>query len=667
MSRFREASRTAAAGLALFLINAGLVWRLFRIPYTQYMGSIEAAYIGLARYIVAYFPHLTWFPLWYGGIPYPDTYPPLLHFIVAGVAAAARISPALAYHMVTAVVYALGPVTVFWAAWRLGAGRVPAWLAGLGYSLVSPSCWLIREIRPDSGGWFGPRRLTTLLPYGEGPHLTSLMFLPLAVALLHLALTKRRPVYYVLAGLALASTVLSNWIGAFALALGAGAYLFAGFETRPARQWLTAAGLACYAYLIALPFVAPSVVATISANAPLVGGKFESGPAHVALVAIFAAGFLALAWAMRHTWLGAAARFGILFLYAMAFIALAGYWFHFSLLPQPQRYHLEMDLAFWLAVALIAGPAYARLPRRAATILVCGVALATAPIWIYQLRRAHGMEQPIDVQSTAEYRVSRWLGEHLPGRRVFAPGTIGFWMNAFSDTPMLTGGFDNGMRNALLQHIIFQEYFGESLEVGLGWLKAYGVDAIVGGDAQSREIYHPYAHPGKLHSLPVLWRDETEVIYAVPRGSNSRAHAVHAADLVTDTPAAYNLVAERTYLAALEDPALPPADFRWTGTGAARITGNLRPEHLLSVQVTFDKGWRASVNGAPRRIWGDKLGQIVVEPRCDGACVVDLVYDGGTEMKLARAASVLALAGGGLWILFGSMGWRKRSDSATTN
>jgi len=154
MPRFREAFRTAAAGLALFSINAGLVWRLFRIPYTQYMGSIEAAYIGLARYIVAHFPHLTWFPLWYGGIPYPDTYPPLLHFTVAGVAAAARISPALAYHIVTAVFYALGPVTVFWAAWRLGAGRVPAWLAGLGYSLVSPTCFLVREVRGDSGGWF---------------------------------------------------------------------------------------------------------------------------------------------------------------------------------------------------------------------------------------------------------------------------------------------------------------------------------------------------------------------------------------------------------------------------------------------------------------------------------------------------------------------------------
>jgi hypothetical protein len=281
------------------------------------------------------------------------------------------------------------------------------------------------------------------------------MFLPLAIALLHLALTKRRPLYYVLAGLALAATVLSNWIGAFALALGAGAYLLAGFESRPLRQWLTAAGLAAYAYLIALPFVAPSIVATIRANAPLVGGKFESGPAHLALIAVFAAGFLALAWAMRRWPLAAPARFGILFLYATAFIALAGYWLHLSLLPQPQRYHLEMDLAFWLAVALAAGPAFERSPHRRAAILVGAIALAAVPVWIFQLHRARGMEKSIDIQTTAEFRVSHWLGEHLPGRRVFAPGTIGFWMTAFSDTPMMVGGFDNGMRNVLLQHIIF--------------------------------------------------------------------------------------------------------------------------------------------------------------------------------------------------------------------
>jgi hypothetical protein len=37
---------------------------------------------------------------------------------------------------------------------------------------------------------------------------------------------------------------------------------------------------------------------------------------------------------------------------------------------------------------------------------------------------------------------------------------------------------------------------------------------------------------------------------------------------------------------------------------------------------------------------------MIVEPRCDGPCVVDLAYDGGTEMMFFRALSWLCLAAG---------------------
>jgi hypothetical protein len=47
--------RTAAWGLALFAINAFLTLPLFFIAYTREMGSIEAAFIGLARYIGDHF------------------------------------------------------------------------------------------------------------------------------------------------------------------------------------------------------------------------------------------------------------------------------------------------------------------------------------------------------------------------------------------------------------------------------------------------------------------------------------------------------------------------------------------------------------------------------------------------------------------------------------
>ncbi|MGO9262060.1 MAG: hypothetical protein ACLQU1_38030 [Bryobacteraceae bacterium] len=689
-----ESARTAAAALALFAINAFLTLPLFFIDYTREMGSIEAVYIGLARYIGRHFHDLNWFPLWYGGIPYPDTYPPLLHFTVAAVAACGRISPGLAYHAVTASVYALGPVTLFWAAWRLGAGRTAAWLAGLGYSLLSPSCWLVRAIRADAGGWFGPRRLGTLVHYGEGPHLTSLLFLPLAVGMVHVALQKRRPIYYVGAALAVAAVVLSNWIGAFALALALSAYLLAGscgagnpgapsgvpsgVPSGPSRllagqafrrwtnwthsYWLRAAAIGAYAYALAMPWMTPSTIATIRANAPLVGGRFVPSPR---VEAAFAAGLLLLAWGFARLRLAPRLRFGLLFFYGTGFITLGAYYFHAALLPQPERYHLEMDMAFWLAAAGVPAvlPRIARqgiARQRAAFALIL---LACLPILLHQDRMARDMEKPIAIESTVEYEISHWLGGHLTGRRVFAPGTIGFWMNAFSDTPMLTGGFDNGMRNTFLQDVNYQIYAGDKQEIALDWLRAFGCDAVIGGGAESREFYHPYAHPEKFAGLTELWREGGDVIYAVPRRGGSLAHAVRAGDLPTMRPPSYYTQPLKPYLAALEDPSLPAATFRWRGQSAATITGDLRPEHLLSVQVTFDGGWNARVNGSPRRIWSDTLGQLVVEPRCAGPCTVELVWDGGAETRLARWVSRAAMALGLLSILL----WRKRSVSTTTN
>ena len=655
------AVRTATAAAALFAINAWLTLPLFFIPYTTWMGSIEAAYIGLARYIPRHLAHLDWFPLWYGGIPYPDTYPPLLHFAVALAAAIGRISPALSYHAVTATVYALGPVALFWAAWRLGAPLWNAWFAALGYSLISPSCWLVRVVRADAGGWFGPRRLDCLVPYGEGPHLTSLLLLPLAVAMVHLALEKRRPVDYAGAVLTVASVALSNWIGAFALALALGAYLLSGFGGFAPRVFglrlFRAAAIGAAAYAVACPWMTPSIINTVRVNAPFVGGRFLPNPK---LEAAFAAGLLLLAWGLSRLALGPVLRFALLLLYSTAFITLGAYDFHLSLLPQPERYHLEMDMAFWLTAAGLPLALRSLAIRRT---LAAFLLLAALPILLREHRKALDLEKPIDIESTAEYRISRWLGANFPGHRVFAPGTIGFWMNAFSDTPMLTGGFDNGMRNTFLQEVNYQIYAGDKQETALDWLRAFGCDAVVGGAKQSREVYHPYAHPEKFAGLPELWRDGPEVIYAVPRHSSSLAHAIHAADLPPIRPPAYDTTLIKPYLAALDDPALPPVSFAWRGQSAATLAGDLRPGQLISVQIAYDQGWTARVDGQARPIRGDTLGQIVVEPHCSGPCTVQLLWDGGLEAWIARWVSRAVLAGGLLWIIL----WRKRSASPTMN
>ena len=45
----RQSLRTLAAAFAVALVNIALVSPLFRVEYTDQMGSIEAAFISLAR------------------------------------------------------------------------------------------------------------------------------------------------------------------------------------------------------------------------------------------------------------------------------------------------------------------------------------------------------------------------------------------------------------------------------------------------------------------------------------------------------------------------------------------------------------------------------------------------------------------------------------------
>ena len=63
----------------------------------------------------------------------------------------------------------------------------------------------------DIGDVWGPRRLHALAVYGEGPHVTALALLPVAILALDYALEHRRPLAVFGAALSLAaSTLLSR-------------------------------------------------------------------------------------------------------------------------------------------------------------------------------------------------------------------------------------------------------------------------------------------------------------------------------------------------------------------------------------------------------------------------------------------------------------------------
>ena len=115
------------------------------------------------------------------------------------------------------------------------------------------------------------------------------------------------------------------------------------------------------------------------------------------------------------------------------------------------------------------------------------------------------------------------------------------------------------------------------------------------------------------------------------------------------------------YVAAVEDPSSPAADLRWTSRHSVEIRGDVPAGRILSVQITHHAGWHATANGRPVRAWGDPLGQIAIQPDCNGPCTVELIYDGGLEMLLARIAFWTAATGGAAWIIFPFLAARLRT------
>jgi hypothetical protein len=194
------------------------------------------------------------------------------------------------------------------------------------------------------------------------------------------------------------------------------------------------------------------------------------------------------------------------------------------------------------------------------------------------------------------------------------------------------------------------------------WLKAFGVQAIAMDGAASTESYHPYAHPQKFDgTLRRLWNQGDNEILEVPHRTSGLAHVIPEAALVPRTPIhGLDVAPLLPYVAALDDPALPAAAIHWRNQHDATIEARLSKEQVVSVQLTYTKGWHAAVNGQPREVMRDAIGLLAIRPRCEGDCVIRLTYDGGTEMLVARIAS-WSMAG----LLFSGVllaEWKRRTE-----
>jgi hypothetical protein len=640
---------TLLLAAALFGLNCYIASNLFWSEFTRQYGSINGAFISYAAYAARNWGDLTWYPTWYGGTPFHNVYQPGLHLTVAALASLVRFTPQHAYHFITGLAYALGPVTLFGLCAGITRQRWYAFAVGLVYSLISPMALLSRLDGLDVGGPFHPRRFQILVHYGEGPHITAVMLLPLVILCLYRAGVERRAFYFPIACAVLASLVLTNWPGTVGLALAVVAFCISELgEHRVA--WVRLGAIGAVAYLLACRWIPPSTVALVVEDAQQTDGNNRFHATHLLYLG-GAAAFLLLAHiSLRRAGAPPFLRFGIYFTLLTGLVTFSRAWFDVNLVPQPTRFQVELEMAIAITVCFLAKLLWNRMPRRVYIILGPVLLLAAIPLIKSDRRYARRLSAPMDMTQTSEYKMARQFARLRPQDRVFAPGDISFWMNLWTDTPQVSGCCDQGIPDFEHRVSDYVIYSGEGTgdrdaEISILWLRAYGATAVGVDGPKSTETYKPFRSQFKFEGLlPVLWRDGDDVIYDIPSRFRSLAHVIPRSAIIARAPVnGIDVGPLRGYVAAIEDPETPLAQFQWTSRHSAHISTFMDGGQVLSLQVSYDPGWHATVDGGRKAILRDKIGQMVVDTGCHGKCEVEMVYDGGREATLVAGAQLLGL------------------------
>lgn len=600
----------------LFLLATVFLAPYYTHKYTDKWPSIESTFISDARFLAAHWPHPQWQPLWYTGTRFDYIYPPALRYGTALLSKIFGWWTVKAYHFYTLFFYCVGIAGVYLLVRVGGRSRAAGWVAALATGLMSPSLLFMKNMRMDSGPWT-PVRFTVLVRYGEGPHITALCLLPIALAFTWRALEAKRPRALALAAVFCAAVVSNNFYGATALAIFFPLLLWSFWVTRGDRGMLfPALAIPAMAYGLTAFWLSPSYLRITLHNMQYVSQKGNLWSAVAAVAALAAFGFGSYKLAARRperTW--AVFVTGAVTVFALN--VLGNYYLNFRVMGEPGRLVPELDLAIILGVMLALEWLWRRrgpwLKLAVAVVLI--VAFATTRHYIKHAR--HIIQPWPDYQSRVEYRVTDWLWKNMPDARALPSGTVRFWFDAWHDLPEMSGGSEQGLLNPAVYDSTWEIEAGTNPELALLWLKAMGVDAMYVARANSEEPYKDVQSPERFSPLPLLFDDrQGNSIYSTMRRYAPRVRVVETAGLNGLQAPRNNQDMERLrpYVDVVENGPDSPATMERQGTDAMLLHARLAAGQSLLVQETWDPAWQASAGGARLPVRKDPLGFMVVDP-----------------------------------------------------
>lgn len=610
------AATVALDCLLLIALSFVLIRPLARTKHLNHWESIEATFIADARMLAENWPRPQWQPNWYLGTRFDYIYPPALRY---GTAALVKyypnMLPAKAYHIYISFFFCIGIAGVYFFTRAVTSSRWGGWLSALGVMLLSPSFLLLPDIRGDS--WYGmPQRLSALVRYGEGPHMTALALIPIALAASWFALTRFDRRALVAAAIGCALVVSNNFYGATALTMTYPVLVWSIWLTHQRhRMPLWAAAIPLLGYGLTAFWLTPSYLSITLNNMKLVSVEGNLWSRWVMLAAVifyltlterYCRGWINRTW---HIFLGGVAMvFGI--------TVLGNAYFQFRIIGEPQRLVPELD---WICV-LIGVECLRRIWKfgRAGRVVAAVVTLAAFSTSVVFVSHARSIAiTDSDYQRRIEYRMSKWIHDRMAHQRVFATGSLRFWLNAWFTIPQVGGGSEQGVLNEFAIPGSWEITMGEDPEMAILWLKAYGADGVAVHEERSQEMYHDFVHPNKFREkLELVYESgEGDFIYRIPRHYWGICRVVDKAKLAAAQPIRNALDRERleAYVDMLEKGPDVPVQMTREGPDVFRIDVRLREGQSLVVMENYAPTWRAHENGRQVPVRRDPNGYMVID------------------------------------------------------
>ena len=633
--------------LIVFLFAAVLIRPYFKAKYTDKWASIESTFIADARFLVEHWPHPQWQPLWYAGTRFDYIYPPALRYGTAAISKVTGFWPVKAYHFYVSFLYAVGIAGVY-LLMRVGTkSRGAAYLGAIATALMSPIFLFMPRFRGDA--WMlQPQRLGVLVKYGEGPHMSALALIPIALAFTWLALEKRRPWAIALAAIFSAGVASNNFYGATALAVFYPILVWSFWITRQDKKILMPAiAIPILSYGLTAFWLVPSYFKVTAENMKYVSEHGTTWSIWVAVVVAVTFAVttdrLARLRTERLTWEVFVAGCVVFF----SLNVLGNLYFNFRVSGEPTRLLPELDMIYIMAIVLLLRWMWNR-PGKVLRGIVA-IVLVIAAFWTTKGYVRHAWHMfPLwpDYQNRVEYRMTDWLWKNMPNARAYPTGSVRFWYDTWHDLAQVGGGSEQGLLNGQVEPAQWETTLGPDPKPTILWMQCMGADAIYVSDKRSQEVFKDFQYPQKLVGvLPVLFDDQQgNMIYKVPRRYPARARVVETAKMNAVKPPRFNDDVEylQAYSDVIEKGPEAPTTFTRVGTDGMRVHARLEAGQSLLVQETYDPAWHAWSSGQPLTVRKDVMGMMTIDAP-PGDQDVTIAFLTPLENQVGRVLTALTL------------------------